>query len=169
MIAMMTYRSSLSFGQKFERNAVKQTGLDGFSIHNEGNGQNAKGPAESLGDEIFGVYAVQSYLRYQGTKFHNRFDANCYIHITRKLDTHDISRNRGNHREVLAGILMPTLVVGMKGDLIYPIEEQIEIAENIPNAKLVIADTIDGHDGFLLHSKMNQIIGDFMSSSIKFI
>ncbi|WVQ81740.1 homoserine O-acetyltransferase [Cryptococcus sp. DSM 104549] len=37
------------------------------------------------------IFSAQSYLRYQGDKFTGRFDANCYIHITRKLDTHDIS------------------------------------------------------------------------------
>ncbi len=31
------------------------------------------------------VFSAQSYLRYQGEKFTSRFDANCYIHITRKL------------------------------------------------------------------------------------
>src|SRR4051794_35464692 len=34
-------------------------------------------------------FSAQSYLRYQGNKFIGRFDANCYIAITRKLDTHD--------------------------------------------------------------------------------
>jgi homoserine O-acetyltransferase/O-succinyltransferase len=37
-------------------------------------------------------FSAQSYLRYQGEKFVKRFDSNCYIAITRKLDTHDISR-----------------------------------------------------------------------------
>src|SRR5208282_815123 len=37
-------------------------------------------------------FSAQSYLRYQGTKFVKRFDPNCYITITRKMDTHDIAR-----------------------------------------------------------------------------
>ncbi|KAI9807803.1 MAG: hypothetical protein M1825_005108 [Sarcosagium campestre] len=39
-------------------------------------------------------FSAQSYLRYQGEKFVKRFDSNCYIAITRKLDTHDVSRHR---------------------------------------------------------------------------
>lgn len=39
-------------------------------------------------------FSAQSYLRYQGQKFVHRFDSNCYIAITRKLDTHDITRHR---------------------------------------------------------------------------
>lgn len=38
-------------------------------------------------------FSAQSYLRYQGQKFVNRFDSNCYIAITRKLDTHDVSKH----------------------------------------------------------------------------
>ncbi|KAK8864579.1 homoserine O-acetyltransferase [Kwoniella newhampshirensis] len=43
------------------------------------------------GDNTPKIFSAQSYLRYQGDKFTGRFDANCYIHITRKLDTHDLS------------------------------------------------------------------------------
>jgi homoserine O-acetyltransferase len=58
------------------------------------------------------IFSAQSYLRYQGDKFIQRFDANCYIALTRKMDTHDISRGRGNFEEVLESIKQPTLVVG---------------------------------------------------------
>ncbi|EST09439.1 Alpha/beta hydrolase fold-1 [Kalmanozyma brasiliensis GHG001] len=40
------------------------------------------------------IFSAQSYLRYQGDKFVNRFDANCYIHLTRKMDSHDVARDR---------------------------------------------------------------------------
>ncbi|KAL9937578.1 hypothetical protein V8E36_003123 [Tilletia maclaganii] len=42
------------------------------------------------------VFSAQSYLRYQGDKFVKRFDANCYMHLTRKMDSHDVAR--GRHR-----------------------------------------------------------------------
>jgi homoserine O-acetyltransferase len=40
------------------------------------------------------VFSAQSYLRYQGDKFVKRFDANCYVHLTRKMDMHDVARGR---------------------------------------------------------------------------
>lgn len=42
------------------------------------------------------IFSAQSYLRYQGDKFVQRFDANCYIHLTRKMDFHDVARGRAH-------------------------------------------------------------------------
>lgn len=96
-------------------------------------------------------YTAQSYLRYQGTKFVTRFDANCYIAITRKLDTHDVSRNRAlSVKEALAMIEQPALVLGIESDGLFTIAEQEEIAEGIPGARLGKIDSPEGHDAFLL-------------------
>ncbi|EJD04237.1 homoserine O-acetyltransferase [Fomitiporia mediterranea MF3/22] len=106
------------------------------------------------------VYSAQSYLRYQGDKFTARFDANCYIHITRKMDTHDIARGRfdiqtpADESRALASILstLPrrALVIGVQSDGLFMVSEQREIFEHIPDAELVIIQSPDGHDGFLL-------------------
>ncbi|CAO3613750.1 unnamed protein product [Cunninghamella blakesleeana] len=96
------------------------------------------------------VFSAQSYLRYQGDKFINRFDANCYIAITRKMDTHDLSRNRGNYDDVLKSISQPTLVIGIETDGLFTISEQYELADGIPDAKMIVIHSSDGHDGFLL-------------------
>ena len=50
-------------------------------------------PSSSSAGKIF---SAQSYLRYQGEKFVLRFDANCYVHLTRKMDTHDVARGRAH-------------------------------------------------------------------------
>jgi homoserine O-acetyltransferase len=108
-------------------------------------------------------FSAQSYLRYQGEKFIKRFDANCYIAITRKLDTHDISRHRypaGEDPETLdpvsalhhalSLIEQPTLVLGIQSDGLFTFAEQQELAAHIPNASLKTIDSPDGHDAFLL-------------------
>jgi len=58
------------------------------------------------------VFSAQNYLRYQGDKFIHRFDANCYIAITRKMDVHDVSAGRGELLDVLDNIRQPSLVIG---------------------------------------------------------
>ncbi|RMZ88313.1 hypothetical protein DV736_g4467, partial [Chaetothyriales sp. CBS 134916] len=96
-------------------------------------------------------FSAQSYLRYQGNKFISRFDANCYIAITRKLDTHDVTRNRvPTVKEALSQIEQPALVLGIESDGLFTIAEQEEIAGNIPNAKLGKIESPEGHDAFLL-------------------
>lgn len=84
------------------------------------------------------MYSAVSYLNYQGSKFYNRFDANCYISITKKLDNHDISRERGDYYQVLNSIKQKTLVIGIDSDGLYPVSEQEEMARHIPNARLAI-------------------------------
>ncbi|GAB5586912.1 L-homoserine-O-acetyltransferase [Umbelopsis nana] len=96
------------------------------------------------------VFSAQSYLRYQGDKFINRFDANCYIALTRKMDTHDLGRERGVYEEILGSIKQNALVIGIESDGLFTISEQYELAEYIPNAEMVVIQSPDGHDGFLL-------------------
>ncbi|KAL6239615.1 homoserine O-acetyltransferase [Aspergillus navahoensis] len=113
-------------------------------------------------------FSAQSYLRYQGDKFVKRFDANCYIAITRKLDTHDVSRHRAGPnsenpvREALSQIQQPALVLGIESDGLFTFEEQKEIAEGIPDSRLKRIDSPEGHDAFLLQfEQVNQYILEF--------
>jgi homoserine O-acetyltransferase/O-succinyltransferase len=96
-------------------------------------------------------FSAQSYLRYQGNKFVGRFDANCYIAITRKLDTHDVSRSRAaTVTEALGMIEQPALVLGIESDGLFTIAEQKELADGIPRGRLEKIDSPEGHDAFLL-------------------
>ncbi|KAG1830026.1 Alpha/Beta hydrolase protein [Suillus variegatus] len=110
------------------------------------------------------LFSAQSYLRYQGAKFVARFDANCYIHITRKMDTHDIARGRTSILEdppsptaqstalaaVIATLPPRALVISVETDGLFTPSEQRELATHIPDAELVVIPSPDGHDGFLL-------------------
>ena len=113
-------------------------------------------------------FSAQSYLRYQGTKFVNRFDSNCYIAMTRKLDTHDVSRNRADSiAEALALIEQPTLVLGIESDGLFTIAEQEEIAEHIKNARLEKIDSPEGHDAFLLQfEQVNKYVLEFLRETL---
>ena len=96
-------------------------------------------------------FSAQSYLRYQGNKFISRFDANCYIAITRKLDTHDVARDRTNTtKEALALIEQPAVVLGIDSDGLFTIAEQKELADCLPKGSLGKIDSPEGHDAFLL-------------------
>ncbi|PHH87357.1 hypothetical protein CDD83_8983 [Cordyceps sp. RAO-2017] len=109
-------------------------------------------------------FSAQSYLRYQGTKFVKRFDGNCYIAMTRKLDTHDVSRNRApSIAEALALLEQPTLVLGIESDGLFTFAEQEEIAEHVRHARLERIDSPEGHDAFLLQfEQVNRHILTFL-------
>ncbi|KAK9238317.1 Alpha/Beta hydrolase protein [Lipomyces kononenkoae] len=109
-------------------------------------------------------FSAQNYLRYQGEKFVKRFDANCYIAITRKLDTHDISRDReGDVRHALSTLMQPALVIGIESDGLFTFAEQQEIATCMPNARLEKIDSPEGHDAFLLEfAEVNRLVVEFL-------
>jgi homoserine O-acetyltransferase len=103
-------------------------------------------------DDETGVprFSVESYLEHQGAKLVARFDANCYVRLTQKMDMHDVSRGRGEYADVLARIAQPTLVIGIDTDVLYPLAEQRELAAGIPHARLVVLEAPHGHDSFLI-------------------
>ena len=78
------------------------------------------------------------------------FDANCYITLTHKLDSHDVSRNRGKYHDILKSIVQPTLIIGILSDGLYPVSEQQELANHIPNSQFFILPSQEGHDAFLI-------------------
>lgn len=135
MAAMVSYRSPDSFKERFARDRTKE------------------GTA----------FAVESYLRYQGQKLVDRFDANCYVRLTQQMDTHDVARGRGDYTEVLRSIQQPTLVVGIDSDVLYPVAGQEELANHLPNAQLSLLHSPHGHDAFLIEiSKLAALIRPWM-------
>ena len=138
MMAMVSYRSMEIYQQRFGRDQMPSV------------------------NDTEGSYAVQSYLWYQGQKLVERFDANCYVRLTEQMDTHDVSRGRGEYLEVLRSIRQPALVIGIDSDVLYPLAEQKELASNIPGATLSILNSPHGHDAFLIEIEtLNTIIIDW--------
>ena len=107
--------------------------------------------AESAAYGAGASWQVKSYLEYQGVKFIDRFDPITYVKLTEQMDSHDVSRNRGDSiGEVLKKVEIPARVLGIDSDILYPLSEQEELVEHMPNSELKIIHSDDGHDGFLL-------------------
>ena len=105
------------------------------------------------GDDT-GRYAVESYLDHQAAKLSKRFDANTYIALTDAMNSHDIGRDRGGVVAALEAITVPTVVVSIDTDRLFPPRLQAEIAELVPTAGEPITISSDfGHDGFLVESE----------------
>jgi homoserine O-acetyltransferase/O-succinyltransferase len=100
-------------------------------------------------------FQVESYLRYQGSSFVERFDANSYLYLTRAMDYFDIA---ADHNGVLAqafrGIQTRFCVVSFTSDWLFPTAESRALvhALNASSARVSFAEieTDRGHDAFLL-------------------
>jgi len=146
MIAMISYRSFESFGERFGRERAESgKGSGGW-----GDGFRRPNDQPGAADQLTDRYSMENYLRYQGRKLVDRFDAKCYVQLTRSMDTHDIARGRGEYDEVLANIRQPALIVGIDSDLLYPLAEQRELVERMPNAEFAVLEAAHGHDSFLI-------------------
>jgi homoserine O-acetyltransferase len=142
MMAMISYRSQREFNDRFGRDIMPA------------NGQ-------------VGAFAAESYLRYQGKKLVDRFDANCYVQLTLQMDTHDIARGRGHYESVLASIRQPALVVGIDTDVLYPVSEQEELARLIPGARLEVLKAPYGHDSFLIErDRMGRLLANWLDRAM---
>ncbi len=170
MIAMLTYRSSISFDSRFGRKPPRAS--DGVgSIRAATSGRKHLPDTGSAKRPI--SFSAQSYLRYQGDKFVKRFDANCYLNLINKMDSHDITRGRlsgGDESDVdeiqriLSNVPSGALVIGITTDALFLPEQQIQLAQCLPNATLEILESSDGHDGFLLEFER---LHDLIQSHLK--
>src|ERR1700682_4738725 len=100
-------------------------------------------------------FQVESYLRYQGSSFVERFDANSYLYLTRAMDYFDIA---ADHNGVLAEAFRGTktrfCVVSFTSDWLFPTAAYRAVvhALNASSARVSFAEieTDRGHDAFLL-------------------
>lgn len=192
MAALLTYRSRNSFETRFGRKLGKSLNSKGddeidesgkvypktkdeehWLLHNEGS-QLTNGQRTNKDKKLPTYFTAQSYLRYQGQKFIKRFDANCYISITRKLDTHDITRgivdtitNEDPLPQYLQTLKKPHLIIGIESDGLFTYGEQKLLGENIPNSILKKLDSPEGHDAFLLEFEIiNEYCLDFLKKNL---
>ncbi|WP_373088656.1 homoserine O-acetyltransferase [Sneathiella sp.] len=152
MAAHVTYLSEAALHRKFGRNLQDRDRLTyGFDAD----------------------FQVESYLRYQGINFVDRFDANSYLYITRAMDYFDLVEDHGGS---LANAFQKTptrfCVVSFSSDWLFPTSENREIVHALiaaaANVSFVEVETDKGHDAFLLDTpEMFKTIQGFLQSSAK--
>jgi homoserine O-acetyltransferase/O-succinyltransferase len=112
-----------------------------------------------------GNYGASSYQRHQGEKLALRFDANCYHYLSSAMDSHDVGRGRESITAALSKIKATTLVIGIATDILFPIQEQVFLHDNIEDSTLELINSPYGHDGFLTEGeKINTLIKNFIKS-----
>ena len=147
MAAHITYLSKKGLQEKFGRNLQERDDLKfGFDAD----------------------FQIESYLRYQGSVFVDRFDANSYLYITRAMDYFDLVKQfDGNLSNAFKKTKTKFFIMSFTSDWLYPTQENkdIVIALNAigANVGFVEIDSDKGHDSFLLE------VPDFLNALRNFL
>ena len=147
MAAHITYLSKKGLQEKFGRKLQERDDLN-FSFDAD--------------------FQIESYLRYQGSIFVDRFDANSYLYITRAMDYFDLNKEyKGNLSKAFEKTNTKFFIISFTSDWLYPTAEnkEIVIALNSSGADVgFIEITSDkGHDSFLLN------VPDFLKTIKNFL
>ena len=116
-------------------------------------------------------FQVESYLRYQGTKFVDRFDANSYLYITRAIDYFDLPADHGGFlANAYRDIKTRFCIISFSSDWLQPTEESRKIVRALnavmADVSFVEIKTENGHDAFLMDEpEMFSVISGFLKAS----
>ncbi len=112
-------------------------------------------------------FKSESYQRYQGEKLARRFNAFSYYFLSKSMDSHQVGRGRQSVEQALKKIKAKTMVIGITTDILFPLNEQQLLAEQIPGARLKTIHSPFGHDGFLLEfEKISYLLHQFLTNQL---
>jgi len=156
-LAHITYLSAVGMEQKFKRAAVEEA--------------HTKATAAFSTPFDMGL-PLESYLRYQGTKFVSRFDANSYLHIAYATDTFDLETEYGSLETAFQNVQAEFLNVNLSTDWLFPPHESRKITNALLNTGKVVTslelDTAFGHDGFLLEvGNLGKAVARFLNNKVQ--
>ena len=103
-------------------------------------------------------FEEESYLRYQGDKFADRFDANTYLLMTKALDYFDPAAEYGNDLQAaLSHVQADFFVASFSTDWRFPPARSHELVKalvaNRKNVRYIEVESVHGHDAFLMEDK----------------
>ncbi len=149
MVGHITYMSDESMREKFGRRLrdKEKYGYD-FSID----------------------FEVESYLRYRGSQFVNRFDANSYLYITKAMDYFDLANGTGSLADAFAGANVRFLVISFTSDWLYPSYQSVDVVQALRSRNRDVAyvelPSNYGHDAFLVDiGEQTEVVRGFLAST----
>jgi homoserine O-acetyltransferase len=116
-------------------------------------------------------FQIESYLRYQGSAFVDRFDANAYLYMTRAMDYFDLAAEHGGRlANAFLGTKTRFCVVSFTSDWLFPTAESKAVVRALNAAgasvSFVEIETDRGHDAFLLDEpELFATVRGFLSSA----
>jgi homoserine O-acetyltransferase len=129
------------------------------------------------GKENFGYdfeidFEVESYLRYRGSEFVSRFDANSYLYITKAMDYFDLTNGSGSLGAAFEKATARFLVISFSSDWLYPSYQSQEVVRALRSRNRDVAycelPSNYGHDAFLVDvGEQTDIVRGFLASTFE--
>lgn len=147
MVGHITYLSEESMHHKFGRRLQER---------------------ERFGYDFTTDFAIEGYLRYNGNRFTERFDANSYLYVTKAMDYFDLCNDYGSLTNAFANSTDITyLVVSFTSDWLYPAYHSKELVSALTAVGADVTycnlKSTWGHDAFLLEVEtMTGLMSDFL-------
>lgn len=116
-------------------------------------------------------FSVGSYLAYQGDRFVERFDANCYVTLSTAMDLFDLGESVEILRESFAPSTCRWLIISFSSDWLYPPAQSRDMVDALVAAGKPVSycniQSSAGHDSFLLPEGVDpagSMVASFLSS-----
>ena len=129
------------------------------------------------GKEAFGFgfdvdFEVESYLRYRGSQFVNRFDANSYLYITKAMDYFDLTNGHGSLAAALSAVKARFLVISFSSDWLYPSYQSQETVRALRTRNCDVGyvelESNYGHDSFLVDvAEQTELVRGFLANTFE--
>ena len=117
-------------------------------------------------------FQIESYLRYQGRSFVERFDANSYLYLTRAMDYFDLEKKFSTAIEFspIPNQHIRYLIISFTSDWLFPTSENRKIVKTLNyftrNVSFTEIETDKGQDSFLLDEpELDSIIKGFLDNN----
>ena len=148
MVGNITYLSEDSMHQKFGRRLQTR---------------------EHFGYDFDTDFAIESYLRYNGQRFTERFDANSFLYVTKALDYFDLENGYDMLSQAFSNSIdLIYLVLSFTSDWLYPVYHAKELVSALTAADCDVTylniESAWGHDAFLLEvDTMTKLLSQFLN------
>ena len=129
------------------------------------------------GKEAFGFdfevdFEVENYLRYRGTQFVSRFDANSYLYISKAMDYFDLTGGQASLAVALQPARARFLVISFSSDWLYPSYQSQEMVRALRARNCDVAyvelQSGYGHDSFLVDvGEQSSLVRGFLASTFE--
>src|SRR5262252_5609978 len=151
MVGHITYMSDESMREKFGRRLRDRENFGfGFDVD----------------------FEVESYLRYRGSQFVNRFDANSYLFITKAMDYFDLTADDRSLTTAFSAATARFLVISFSSDWLYPSYQSQEMVRALRSRNRDVAyvelQSNYGHDSFLVDvAEQADLVRGYLASTFE--